>query len=42
MLRFRMYQEPKYVILKGSKQNSSSNIFDRVLNIPRFQNMQGF
>ena len=37
-----MYQESKYAIRKGSEKNTSSYIFDRVLNIPRFQNMSGF
>ena len=37
-----MYQEPKYVILKGSEPNTALYIFDRVLNVPRFQNMPGF
>ena len=37
-----MHQESKYAISKGSEQNTSSNLFDRVLNIPQFQNMSGF
>ena len=38
-----MHQESKYAIVtKGSKLNTSSYIFYRVLNIPRFQNMSVF
>ena len=37
-----MYQESKYAIVtKGSEWNTSSYIFDRVLNVPRFQDMLG-
>ena len=36
-----MYQEFKYAILKSSEY-TSSYIFDKVLNIPRFQNMSEF
>ena len=32
----------KYAIIKGSEWNTSSYIFDRVPNIPRFQKMSGF
>ena len=42
MLRFWMYQESKYAIPNGPEQNTSSYTFDRVLNIPRFQNMPEF
>ena len=36
-------QESKYdKVAKGSEKNASSHIFDRGLNIPRFQNMSGF
>ena len=37
-----MYQESKYAIPNGPEQNTSSYTFDRVLNIPRFQNMPEF
>ena len=42
ILRFWIYHESKYAILQGSEWNTSSYSFDRVLNIPRFQNMLGF
>ena len=37
-----MYLESKYAILKRSESVTLSYMFDRVLNIPPFQNMPGF
>ena len=37
-----MYQESHYAIVRVLNINTLSYLFDRILNIPPFQNMSGF